>query len=113
MDIIKRRIQGAKRQAKYRANVRKKLMDAYGRVCVCCGEDNELFLTIDHVNNNGAEHRRGKTGFNTSNEGIYLEMIESLDSGKYQTLCYNCNCGRQRNKGICPHESDRNVVTNE
>ena len=23
-----------------------------------------------------------------------------------QILCFNCNCGRARNGGICPHETD-------
>jgi hypothetical protein len=32
--------------------------------CACCGETEERFLTIDHINNDGAEHRRKVMGMN-------------------------------------------------
>ena len=51
--------------------LRKKLKDtvyeAYGGYkCACCGETTPEFLTIDHINNDGAEHRKsiGKCGNN-------------------------------------------------
>ncbi len=25
----------------------------------------------------------------------------------FQTLCHNCNIGKHRNKGICPHKQKR------
>ena len=30
----------------------------YGGICACCGEDCFEFLQIDHINNDGANHRR-------------------------------------------------------
>lgn len=34
------------------------VFDHYGAVCACCGEDEPAFLSIDHIDNDGAEHRR-------------------------------------------------------
>lgn len=83
--------------------LRDEALGAYGKQCACCGESEERFLTFDHINNDGAKHRRevfgGRNGGN---------MLEWLRRNKYppgfQTLCYNCNCGRYRNGGICPHQ---------
>lgn len=32
---------------------RKKCFDQYGAICACCGETEILFLTFDHINNDG------------------------------------------------------------
>ena len=67
--------------------------------CSCCGESQERFLTLDHINNDGAEHRKivGRGGVikNVKREG-YPEGL--------RVLCFNCNCGRAYNQGVCPHE---------
>jgi len=34
------------------------IFEHYGLVCVCCGETTYEFLTIDHIDGNGNEHRR-------------------------------------------------------
>src|ERR1700759_3250988 len=33
----------------------------YGGKCVCCNESISEFLTIDHINNDGTEHRKSLT----------------------------------------------------
>lgn len=81
--------------------LRRKLeaLAAYGGKCACCGESDFRFLTIDHINNDGAEHKRA--------EGRNFSMFRwvyhhGFPSG-FQILCFNCNCG----KGIygeCPHK---------
>ena len=39
--------------------VRREVFEAYGGfVCACCGETQPLFLSIDHINNDGAQERR-------------------------------------------------------
>jgi hypothetical protein len=38
--------------------LKKEVMAAYGGCCSCCGETILDFLTIDHINNDGAEQRR-------------------------------------------------------
>lgn len=92
----------------YHAKVRTQLLAVYGYVCVCCGEVNPMFLTVDHINNDGARHRtevnNGKSGGASLS---YLRKILALaDKSQFQTLCYNCNCGKARNGGICPHKME-------
>jgi len=71
-----------------------------GSYCKCCGEDNVFFLSLDHINNDGAEQRRSisKTGKNLA----WWLQKRNWPSG-FQILCFNCNCGRARNNTICPH----------
>ena len=42
----------------YYQKTRNKVLIAYGNKCNCCGEKNIKFLTIDHINNDGAEHKK-------------------------------------------------------
>ncbi|WP_428323676.1 hypothetical protein [Nitrosopumilus sp.] len=69
--------------------------------CQCCGENEFLFLSIDHIDNNGAEHRReiGK-GYS-----IYFWLVENDFPEGFQVYCMNCNWGKARNGGICPHNN--------
>jgi hypothetical protein len=83
------------------AENREKIYAAYGNKCVCCGEDNPLFLTVDHVNSDGYLERKNKKY--TSGSQFYSLIVKQNFPDKYQLLCYNCNMGRARNNGICPH----------
>ena len=67
--------------------------------CLCCGEPDIRFLTIDHINGNGNKHRR-------QNKIVDLArwLIRNNYPEGYQILCFNCNAGRSINKGICPHK---------
>lgn len=69
--------------------------------CNCCGESHDEFLTIDHVNNDGAAHRKT---LNTRGIGAWLKKA-GYPSG-FQVLCMNCNCAKQW-YGMCPHEAER------
>ena len=55
--------------------------------CIACGEERFPCLSIDHVKDNGAEHRRelGKGGRN-----FYRWLKEQNYPEGYQTLCMNC-----------------------
>lgn len=80
----------------------------FGGRCVCCGETGIEFLTIDHINNDGAEHRRQiKTAF-----GIYgwLERNNWPTQG-LQLLCWNCNMAKRTNNGVCPHQRSEGSTT--
>lgn len=76
----------------------------YGGKCACCGETEFIFLTLDHVNQDGASDRRER-GYNCSARHYRDIQREGYPKGKYQILCFNCNCGRQLNGGVCPHVS--------
>lgn len=100
-----------KRGREYWQNLRREALDAYGGVCSCCGESEELFLTFDHVNNDGAEHRRELTGRSDNGKGASSATLSWMKKEGYpdsiQILCMNCNMGKQRNGGVCPHSTHR------
>ena len=90
----------------YRDRIRLRVIDHYTkglRNCACCGQKGLQFLTIDHVNNDGHEHRK-KVG--VANLPIWLKNNNYPDG--FQILCWNCNMAKARNKGICPHK-DNNI----
>jgi len=75
---------------------------AYGGYkCACCGETEPKFLSLDHVNNDGAEHRRNE---NLSGATLYKWLKDNDYPDGFQVLCMNCNHGKMRNGGVCPHE---------
>jgi len=59
--------------------------------CVLCGFSDERALCIDHINNDGAEHRRRVLGKNSPDPRIYLWLRINHYPEGYQTLCSNCN----------------------
>ena len=87
----------------YRARLRHETIMAYGGYkCVCCGETEPLFLTLDHIHNDGAKWRE----FHKDHRGAQLfKWLKQNNWPKgFQILCLNCNQGKYRNKGICPHQ---------
>lgn len=96
---------------KYREAYRKRARDkdrrwydeaiaAYGGKCNCCGEDKRYFLCLDHINNDGAEHRKGL------GSTIALWAKRNNYPSSLQILCYNCNNAKARNEGVCPCKSE-------
>ena len=82
---------------------------AYGGYeCVCCGEDEPMFLTLDHIFNDGAKHRQNDQ---VRGSGIYQWMKRHSYPPGFQILCMNCNMGKQRNGGTCPHNAARSRPT--
>lgn len=75
-----------------------------GYVCACCGETEKAFLTIDHVNNDGAKHRR-----EVDRRKIYKWLARNGYPNDFQVLCMNCNFGKARNGGVCPHQTSLKV----
>lgn len=69
--------------------------------CSCCDETIYEFLTIDHIHNNGKEHRKkiGGAGIN-----LYRWLIKNNFPDGFQVLCYNCNWGKFK-RGECPHKN--------
>lgn len=93
--------------------------EAYGGVrCSCCGVEHIEFLTIDHINNDGASHRRqvakdaGKSrrnskGWKVPGNGrgvlLYAWLRRNNYPAGFQVLCLNCNAARAW-YGVCPHK---------
>lgn len=82
--------------------IRSEVIAAYGSRCVCCGEQDPKFLTIDHVNNDGASHR--KKNRISPGAGLYSWLRKrGFPKKGFQLLCWNCNCGKGI-YGLCPHK---------
>lgn len=95
---------------RYKA-LKDEVFSAYGGyVCSCCGETEPMFLAIDHVNNDGAAHRReiagseGITYRGATGKRTYYWLVKHKFPAGFQVLCANCNHGKHRNGGICPHQ---------
>lgn len=80
---------------------RRRVIEAYGGKCTCCAESEPVFLTIDHIAGNGKQDRdAGKSGVS-----LYKALVKmGFPKENYRLMCFNCNLGRARNGGICPHE---------
>ncbi len=70
--------------------------------CLCCNlNDGKIFLQIDHINNNSKKEERTQLA--------RLLIKRNLPDG-FQILCGSCNHAKFRNKGICPHIENREVI---
>ena len=76
--------------------LRVQALQAYGGVCACCKERTIQFLTIDHIDGGGRQHRKRVHNFYR-----WLRM-NNFPPG-FQVLCYNCNCCKGA-YGACVHE---------
>lgn len=86
-------------------NLKNKIIENYGGKCKCCGESNIAFLSIDHINNDGAKHRK-KIGKGAS---FYFWLKRNnYPKNNFQVLCYNCNCAKGFT-GKCPHQDLENI----
>ena len=89
--------------AKSVAKLRLEIFNAYGGIrCACpkCplhGGADPRFLTMDHINGDGAKHRRETQGTHT-----YRWLKKNGFPLGFQVLCYNCNCAK-RLGDHCPH----------
>lgn len=72
-----------------------------GYKCNCpgCLITETYFLTIDHIENNGTQHRKAIK---------YVSIVKWLKNNNfpsgYQVLCMNCQFGKKHNNGVCPCE---------
>jgi hypothetical protein len=76
--------------AKYIGGLREKAIKAYGGKCLC-GISEPLFLHLDHINNDGAEHRR-----QINRQNLYIWARNNNYPDMLQLLCSNCNLAKER-----------------
>jgi hypothetical protein len=91
---------------KSRARLKAEIYDRYGDKCACCGETEPKFLTLDHVNGGGRGHRASLGTKGASSLAVMYDIKKRGYPPDFQILCFNCNCGRQANGGICPHKEE-------
>jgi hypothetical protein len=82
-----------------RRKIRAEVLAHYGDHCVCCGEREPDFLSLDHINGGGNKERK-EVGL-----GIlwYYWLRKNGYPGGLQVLCYNCNLAKGFT-GMCPHK---------
>ena len=93
---------------KRRVDLKLAAFNAYGGpVCKCCGESHIEFLSIDHLNNDGAAHRR-----ELKNSGVkFYEWLKRNNYPVgYQVLCFNCNFAKGHFK-YCPHQQEVGLLS--
>lgn len=78
--------------------IKKVVLAHYGNKCVCCGETEEVFLALDHINNDGNIQRKLD---NRNSQSLYRKLIKLNYPNDIQILCMNCNWAKFR--GVCPH----------
>jgi hypothetical protein len=76
--------------------------------CICCGERELAFLTLDHPNGHGGAHRRSIYPNTTARRGgaYYYSWLHTHGYPpeiKIEVRCFNCNMAKGQ-KGICPHQ---------
>lgn len=95
------------RTREYWRDLRQEVITAYGGKCICCGETERSFLSLDHVNNDGAEHRRALGYGERNGIGASSATLRWAKKNGYpntlQVLCVNCNMSKQINNGVCAH----------
>ncbi len=98
----------AKPESKHKENKRKsdqrlrtRILEAYGNRCAICGITHKEFLALDHIDNDGAEHKRLLSGGKRFADGytVYRDVAkQGYPKDKYQLLCHNCNVVKQTHK---------------
>lgn len=103
---------------RYLAKLRAEVFSRYGGPrCACCGEANPMFLSLDHINNDGAQHRREIAGKNRGggwqNGWLFYVWLRrnNYPPLALQVLCFNCNLGKWKNRGTCPHLDGANMTS--
>lgn len=110
--------------ARWNAELFPRIVAAYGGGCAVCGETDLDMLVADHVNDDGAEHRRelsrtrgGSPGRPASGRMVHADIVRRGFPPEFQILCANHNQkkARQRlreqmaapNKETHPHDQTR------
>jgi len=92
-------------QRTWEQRVRKIVVDHYGGKCACCGETEFAFLTLHHIDGDGAAHRKA-LGLNRNVAGwafAWRLLKAGLPDAHLEVLCWNCHMATEH-RGICPHK---------
>lgn len=87
-----------KRMIEKRGDIKREVLAHYGgdlnrATCFNCGEQRLDCLSIDHINNDGASHRKGMR--NKGGQAFYSWLKRNNYPTGYQTLCMNCQWIKQ------------------
>lgn len=90
-----------------RQRLREEVLTHYARgvpACNCCGEAHIEFLSIDHIDGGGRQHRK-KIG----DSGLYTWLKRHKFPAGFRVLCHNCNQSLGAH-GYCPHKTARPLL---
>jgi len=85
---------------RWRADLRREVLEAYGGACSCCGEDHPEFLALNHIEGGGRKHRHAVGG--TAMQ-VYKFVRDKGFPPEFDLLCHNCNVAYGL-YGLCPHQ---------
>lgn len=68
--------------------IKQQVFDHYGNKCTHCGIEGFDLLTIDHINEDGASHRKS---IKKSGSTFYRWLVNNKFPEGFQVLCWNCN----------------------
>lgn len=95
-------------QRRHRVNIKHEVFSHYCEgdpCCQHCGYPIMAALSIDHINENGAEHRR-ETGLGGT--AMYCWLRKNSYPGDFQVLCFNCQL--KKTHEAKPHpQTTRNI----
>jgi hypothetical protein len=89
----------------YNLELKKKVINHYSggtMICECCHEYIIEFLTIEHPNKDGKQHRLNTKAGGGKNFYLWLIKHNYPNDPPLKVLCYNCNNASYH--GICPHK---------
>jgi len=96
-------IETIRRRANARnARIKLAVIKVYGGKCACCKETEIEFLTIDHVGEDGNQHRKASPQM--YGVKLYDWLRKQGFPTTYQVLCWNCNLSKHFGKGVCAHK---------
>lgn len=87
---------GSKQKANYHKR-RNEVILRYGGRCKCCGNSNQKYLQLDHINNDGATHRRELA--NGRGGCISTWAYRNGFPDNLQLLCANCHQAKTAHGG--------------
>ena len=90
---------------KRREKIKRIIREHYGNKCACCGENNPLYLTLDHIDGGGREHRKLDK---TAND-LWMWVYKKDFPNGYRLLCYNCNLSIGFFE-YCPHSLNKGSI---
>ena len=83
---------------KYHESLKTAVMNVYTngeQTCRMCGQGDLDVLTVDHINNDGAKHRRGLKPHQHGGSGLYVTLMREGYPSGFRVLCANCNLKKE------------------